>query len=79
MDASGVYGVADTIVHEAISCCAVVGRENVEGAKHIEAKAGCTSSWFDQDLGKIVPDWHTTGKDVSENEASFEFDTSASC
>lgn len=72
-----IYQVAATTIPEVTSYCAVLGRENVEGVKHMEVEAGRILSWSDQGLGKPELNWHLSDKDVSENKTSFGFDNAS--
>jgi hypothetical protein len=72
--ALSVYQVAATTMPEVTSYCAVLGKENVEGIKHLEVENGRVVRTTDQGLGKPVLHWHLSEEDVSRYRRSLGFD-----
>lgn len=69
-----VYHVAATTTPEVTSYCAVLGRENVEGVKHLEMEGGRVRSWGEQPAGGPVFNWHLSDDDIRKYTGSLGFD-----
>lgn len=52
----------------------MLGKENVEGVKHLEIEGGRVRSWGEQPAGGPVLNWHLSDEDVSKNKRLFGFD-----
>lgn len=69
-----VYHVAATTTPEVTSYCALLGRENVEGIKHLEMGDGRVRRTSDRPVGKPVLHWHLSDDDVRKYTETFGFD-----
>ncbi len=69
-----VYQVAATTTPEVTSYCALLGRENVEGIKHLEMEGGRVRRTSDQTIGKPVLHWHLSDDDVRKYAGTLGFD-----
>jgi hypothetical protein len=69
-----VYQVAATTTPEVTSYCALLGRENVEGIKHLEMEGGRIRSFADRSVGEPVLHWHLSDRDVREYTRSLGFE-----
>jgi hypothetical protein len=69
-----VYQVAATTTPEVTSYCALLGRENVEGIKHLEMENGRVRRTSDQTIGGPVFHWHLSDDDVSKYAGTLGFD-----
>ena len=68
-----VFDVTATTTPEVTSYCALLGRENVEGIKHLELEDGRIRSYSSQTVGKPVMNWHISDLDVSKYKKSLGF------
>lgn len=68
-----VYQVSATTTPEVTSYCTLLGRENVEGIKHLEMEGYRIRSTSDQSVGKPVLHWHLSDHDVRDYTRSFGF------
>lgn len=69
-----VYQVAATTTPEVTSYCALLGRENVEGIKHLEMEDDRVRRTSDRAVGKPVLHWHLSDDDVRQYTGTFGFD-----
>lgn len=69
-----VYQVAATTTPEVTSYCALLGRENVEGIKHLEIEDNRIRTTSDQTVGKPVLHWHLSDHDVRDYTRSLGFE-----
>ena len=69
-----VYQVAATTTPEVTSYCALLGRENVEGIKHLEMENDRIRTTSDQTVGKPVLHWHLSDPEVRDYTTSMGFD-----
>jgi hypothetical protein len=69
-----VYQVAATTTPEVTSYCALLGRENVEGIKHLEIEGGRIRSFADRSVGEPVLHWHLSDHDVRSYTKSLGFE-----
>jgi hypothetical protein len=69
-----VYQDAATTTPEVTSYCALLGRENVEGIKHLKMEDGRIRRVSDQLVGKPVLHWHLKNDDVRKYTETFGFD-----
>ena len=58
-----VYHIAATRFPEVTSYCALLGRENMEGFKHLEMEGGAVRAWGEQGVGNPVLHWHLSDND----------------
>ena len=72
--ALSVYHVAATTIPEVTSYCAVLGKENVEGVKHLDVKDGRVTGSSDQTVGEPVLNWQLSDEEVSNDRRSFGLD-----
>jgi hypothetical protein len=68
-----VYEVAATTIPEVTSYCALLGRENVEGIKHLEMEDDRIRRTSDQTVGKPILHWHLSDHDVRDYTKSLGF------
>lgn len=69
-----IYQVAATTTPEVTSYCALLGRENVEGIKHLEMQGDKIQSLSDQSVGKPVLHWHLSDDDIRKYTETFGLD-----
>jgi hypothetical protein len=69
-----VYQVAATTTPEVTSYCALLGRENVEGIKHLEMEDGRVRRTSARTVGKPVLHWYLSDDDVRKYKETFGFD-----
>ena len=68
-----IYQVAATTTPEVTSYCALLGRENVEGIKHLEMENNRIRTTSDQTVGNPVLHWHLSDHDVRNHTRSLGF------
>lgn len=69
-----VYQVTATTTPEVTSYCTLLGRENVEGIKHLEMEGDRVRRTSDRAVGKPVLHWHLSDDDVRKYTGTFGFD-----
>jgi hypothetical protein len=69
-----IYQVAATTTPEVTSYCALLGRENVEGIKHLEMEDDRVRRWYERPVGKPVLHWHLSDDDIRKYTETFGFD-----
>lgn len=69
-----IYHIAAAMFPEVTSYCVLLGREHVDGVKHLEMEGGRVRQLSDQDLAGPVLNFHLSDEEVSRNRKSFGFD-----